>query len=277
VCPALAIEKVGKDYVFAHPNACISCYHCVAVCPADAVTCDEFPLEAFELIGTRKPATAAAARNLIMQRRSVREFKNKPVPRKLIEDLVSIALHAPTGRNAQGVHVTVITDADLINKVDKRITRTFEAIASLIENPMAEEILKTLAGRESGERVLEQKNILRRASEAGEPRSMLVFRGAPVLVLAHSAPGGGMIARDDANIAMTTMMLAANAHGLGATWIGYIVGAAKIDPTLKRRLGIPMRHSLDSAFILGWPKYSYKRLIPRSVKNVKWIEPKNKE
>jgi len=272
VCPALVIEKQDKDYAVAHPNACIKCYHCVAVCPEDAVSCGEFPLDDFAIIGSKKPASAAAMRNLLMQRRSVREFKNRPVPRKLLDELVSLALHAPTGHNAQCVNITVITDTEVINSVDRRITRTFEALASLTDAPMAEELLKTLAGRDSAGLVLEQKKTLRRALAAGEPRSFLVFRGAPVLVLAHNKPGAGLTTRDDAIIALTHMMLAANAHGLGATWIGYIVGAARVDPTLKRRLGIPMRHSLDAAFILGWPKYSYKRAIPRAVKNVKWIE-----
>lgn len=276
VCPALVIEKADKEYRVAHPAACIKCYHCVAVCPEDAVTCDAYALKAFETIGNKKPAGSAAMRNLLMQRRSVREFRNKPVPRKLLEELVALGLHAPTGHNAQGVHITVITDRDIINGVDRRIARTFEALASLTDAPMAEELIKTLAGRDNAGLVIEQKKTLRRAAAAGEPRSLLVFRSAPVLVLAHTPPNGGLTTRDDAVIALTHMMLAANSHGLGATWIGYIVGAARIDPTLKRRLGLPMRHSLDAAFIMGWPKYSYKRTIPRKVQNVKWIEAEMK-
>jgi hypothetical protein len=67
-------------------------------------------------------------------------------------------------------------------------------------------------------------------------------------------------------------MFAGEAHGLGATWLGLLVAASMLDPAIKKMLGIPMSHFLNAAMILGWPRYKYKRIVPRKSVSVKWIE-----
>lgn len=272
VCPAIVIEKSGDGSVeFKHADSCIRCYHCVAVCPSSAVECDEFSLEEFKKIPATKPPSAASVRNLLLSRRSVREFKDKEVPREILEELVALAACAPTGHNDRAVNFSVVTDKKTIDKIDARIFKMFDSLAKVVDAPMALAIIKTIGGEKTATSLGNLSDNLGRFKEAEGARGKMVFRGAPVLVVAHTGPGA-TTGRDDSLIALTHMMIAANAHGLGATWIGFLVGAAKIDPTIKGKLGVPMKNTIHAAMILGWPKHKYKRFIPRKVAGVKWID-----
>lgn len=271
VCPGIVIEKVNGNYEFVHKNSCIMCYHCVAVCPAEAVTCDAYPLSAFPKIGKTAAAAPAEVRELLMRRRSVREFKNKEIPRKTLEQLMEIAVHAPTGSNSQAVGFSVITNRELINKMDRKIMTGFSKLATLVDNPIAVSLVCALAGKKAGDKIVGTKDSLDRYMKAGEPKSFHVFRGAPALIVAH-AGGDSSVGKDDCIIALAHVNMAAESMGLGATWIGYLVAAARIDPSLKKHFGVPANRSLHAAMILGWPKYKYKRAIPRKSAGVKWIE-----
>jgi len=272
VCPALVIEEAGGKAHPAHPRSCIKCWHCVAVCPVGAVQCDEFPLSDFEAKSGMKPlATPAALRNLMAVRRSVREFKDEPVPRELLEELAAAAAHAPTGHNDQGVRLSIITDRRLIERTDARIMKVFLRIVTAATNPLAGAAMKAVGEREFAEMLLDQKDALERFRAAEKPeKRMHVFRGAPVLVVAHHDIEA-LTGKDDCVIALAQMQLMAEAHGLGCTWIGYLVAAALIDPSLKKSLGVPLMNNLAAAAILGWPRRKYKRIIPRKPLPVKWI------
>jgi nitroreductase/NAD-dependent dihydropyrimidine dehydrogenase PreA subunit len=272
VCPAIVIEIQKESAVPVYPQSCIQCYHCVAVCPVDAVSCTEFPLSEFKSVGKSMP-TPAAMRNQLLSRRSVREFKDKPVSREILDDLVRVASHAPTGHNAQSVELCVITDKELINGVDMRIVKLFDSMLSVIDNPVAENAVKLFGGSKMGEMLMTQKNDLKRFKAAPPPRNFHVFRNAPVLMIAHSG-ADAVSGKDDCVIALSHAMMMANSLGLGATWIGYLVGMAKFDPTLKKKFGVPAKNALNSAIIVGWPKYKYKKIVPRQTVGVKWIGPR---
>ncbi|MEW6101891.1 MAG: nitroreductase family protein [Candidatus Omnitrophota bacterium] len=50
-------------------------------------------------------------------RRSVRDFKQKAIPRKAIETLIEAARFAPTARNVQPWEFIIITDASMLEKI----------------------------------------------------------------------------------------------------------------------------------------------------------------
>ena len=51
------------------------------------------------------------------QRRTVRQFSNRPVPRDIIEQCIRAAAAAPSGANLQPWHFVVITDPSLKSKI----------------------------------------------------------------------------------------------------------------------------------------------------------------
>lgn len=270
-CPALVIENLESGANPTYMKSCIKCYHCVAICPTAAVTCDEFKLDEFRPAGEFKTiASPAAIRNMIAMRRSVREFKDKEVPRELLEELAATASLAPTGTNAQGVKLSIVTDKKTIDKLDNRVAKTLDAMTSLLANPVGDTLIRAFSGKEMAEKLSNSREGMERYKTGEGLKRKRIFRGAPVLISAYSGPEQ-MAGKDDAVIALTQMAMLAQAHGLGATWLGLLVGATKIDPTIKKQIGISLTENLHSAMILGWPKYKYKRAIPRKQIPVKWI------
>jgi nitroreductase/NAD-dependent dihydropyrimidine dehydrogenase PreA subunit len=270
VCPAVVIEEKDGRMECVYSDSCISCWHCVAVCPSDAVSCDEFPLEAFEIIPKTKTPDYGAVRELLTRRRSVREFKDKEIPRETLEELIRVAAQSPTGHNAQSVKLTVVTNRELIDSLDTRILKNFNRMGGLLSNKAAKGLIRAFAGKGMAEDAASMKTTTARFLALEGHGRLHIFRGAPVLIVAHAGPDA-LTGKDDCVAALANLSVAANTMGLGATWIGYLVGAAMLDHSLKKPLGIPAKNMLHSAIILGWPRYQYRRTIPRKAAEVKWI------
>ena len=67
---------------------------------------------------------AKAERNiyqLILNRRSIRKFKQKPLLSKILKKLVNVARLAPSGANLQPLEFTVINDKNICNDVFKTL------------------------------------------------------------------------------------------------------------------------------------------------------------
>jgi nitroreductase len=69
--------------------------------------------ELFEPFSAVTPASTAAVDAAICSRRSMRAFLSQPVPRTLVEELLTIAARAPSGTNTQPWQVHVLTGAAL--------------------------------------------------------------------------------------------------------------------------------------------------------------------
>lgn len=53
----------------------------------------------------------------LITRRSVRRYKNTPVPRELIERVINAGLHAPSGLNKQSSIIVAVTDRSLRDRI----------------------------------------------------------------------------------------------------------------------------------------------------------------
>ncbi|KJS03725.1 MAG: hypothetical protein VR68_01155 [Peptococcaceae bacterium BRH_c4a] len=92
----------------------------------------------------------------VLGRRSIRKFKNKPVPEGDILEIIRLASHAPSAGNQQMWHFTVITGGEVKTSLASAINETFKEIAA-----------------EAGA----EENRLE-----GPTRSATFFRNAPVLI-----------------------------------------------------------------------------------------------
>lgn len=274
VCPPLAIEKKNGRHVFAHKSSCLRCWHCVAVCPHGAVQCDEFPLESFEKLKKLSPKSFDVAKNILLNRRSVREFEKEEVPRELLEELLALGASAPTAANTQLVKLNVVTTRKVLDQVDDKVVAALYKMTALIDNPVATGLIGMLAGEKLKERYTGRKSDIDRAMAVGGEKGKSLFRAAPdapVLIVAHTGIQA-ITGKQDSFIALSHIMFAAVAAGLGATWLGYLAMASQVDPSIKKVIGVPFKNTIHAAILLGWPKYTYQRSIPRSAGGVKWIE-----
>lgn len=125
-CPlgVLKLESTGPKEV--NPDACFACGHCVAICPKEAIDNNKSPLAKQSEIGEVKKLNAEEAKNFIRARRSIRSYRNTPVEREKLMELVDVAHLAPTASNSQGISYLIIDDKKAIQLAVEECINWFE-------------------------------------------------------------------------------------------------------------------------------------------------------
>lgn len=223
--------------------ACTGCGHCVAVCPAGAVS----------LPGAGTPPAAPSAGTVTAEalggymrgRRSIRHYLERPVDRRLFEEVFEIVRFAPTAVNRQPVAWTIVHDTGKV--------RALTALAA--------DWLRETAGEDP---------LYRTFLDAWERGSDLICHGAPHLVVAH-APADDPLAPRDAAIACAHLDLALPAFGLGGCWAGLFTAAAASHPPLAEALRLPDGHRPLGTLLVGYPRYRYASVPPRKRPATRWL------
>jgi nitroreductase len=180
----------------------------------------------------------------IAKRRSIRSYKDAPVPREIIDKILNAGVWAPSGMNLQPWHFTIIENRDIINKLSKR---TIELVSSSM--PLPED--------------------LQAAFKSGKD---VVFYGAPLLILisAQKKEDWRTVYLLDCGLAAENMFLTARQEGLGSCFIGF-ASFLNQDPKILSEVGIPEGHELVAPLIFGYPEEAPEPK-PRQVKLLKWIK-----
>jgi nitroreductase/NAD-dependent dihydropyrimidine dehydrogenase PreA subunit len=220
---------------------CLKCGHCLAVCPNGAITLEGVSPKSCEAVSKHIPISEESVAQLIKTRRSIRVYKDRPVPRDVIEQLMNTVQYSPTAKNLQPVNWILADDR---HKIHQMASLTIEWLQKL---NMAPEII-----------------------EAWDKGHDIILRGAPILAIAHTAKNSINPAADCA-IACTTLELLANSKGIGGCWAGYFMRAANSFDPLKQFMNLPVGHKVYAALMLGYPKFKYHRIPPRQVPKVQWL------
>ncbi len=179
----------------------------------------------------------------LISRRSVREFKDRPVAKETLETLLDVARRAPTAKNTQKVHWIVVGNAAKVHALAE-VTMNFARDTGFGPGAAAFELWKK--GYD------------------------YILRGAPTVVLA-CAPADYPYGKQDCTIALTFFELAAEARGLGACWAGLLTGAACAHAPIRQMLQVPEGYVVNGALMLGEPKIKYRRVPPRNPVSVQWV------
>ncbi|MGE4291788.1 MAG: nitroreductase family protein [Desulfovibrio sp.] len=222
---------------------CINCQHCLAICPTEALSIHGCrPEESRPLKGALP--SRQQLETLIMGRRSVRRYTDKPVDKDEIEQLMRVVAHAPSGRNNADRLFSLVDDANVMEQYRKL---TYHGLDLAAKNNQIPESLGFFA----------------RFPEAFAQGNDVIFRGAPHL-FAVSSPGHGASAEADCLIALSYFELLASSAGLGALWCGLAKWAMGIVPEMRLALGIPEGHVLGYVMLFGHPDVRYQRTVQRN-------------
>ena len=191
--------------------------------------------------------SAAEVAHLVRARRSIRTFKEEPLPREVLAQLIDTARYAPTGSNRQQVRWLVVYASQEVQRL-ARLTADW---------------LRHLAVSQPGTMTATYLDSLKLASERGVD---LTCRGAPHLVIAYGPRGR----EADGVIALSYLELAAYAAGVGTCWGGFVNSAAHEWPPMREALGLPEGTVSYGAMMMGYPKYGYRRLPRRHEAQVTW-------
>jgi nitroreductase/NAD-dependent dihydropyrimidine dehydrogenase PreA subunit len=253
-CPTAIIRLKDKEsYPEMVPGGeqyCLTCGHCVAVCPHGAMSHTKVPLEECTPIQKELIIDEAQAVQFLRSRRSTRFFKDKPVEKQKIQRLIEIARYAPTASNTQLVEWLVFNDKDALKGFAKMAVDWARA---LLEKDPRSAKFPYIPG-------------IVAAWDFGYDA---VLRGAPAMVVA-SAPKEDLNGTVNLSLALSYLELAAPSMGLGACWAGLLKGALLAWPPLQKAIGLPEDHTHNYPMILGYPKAKYFRLPQRKPPKITW-------
>ncbi|NQT58123.1 MAG: nitroreductase family protein [Bacteroidetes bacterium] len=251
VCPAgciqlsetISIPEMKKG----QSTNCIVCGHCVAVCPSGSISLDSMQSDECVPFQEDQLPSAEEVDLLFKSRRSIRKFTDKVVDHAVFEELLDTARYAPTGGNAQNVSWIVYENPEKLRP-----------LASLVNNWM-----KDLADKVPDEK---RAANMKRLSDVWDSGRDWVLRDAPYLILVHGPKAGAA----DSVIALTYLELIAARKGLGTCWAGYLTAASSSYAPLIDALDLPKGHVVHGGVMIGYPKYTYKRVPLRKGLKCEW-------
>jgi nitroreductase len=229
---------------------CISCGHCVAVCPEGAFRHSAMTPEACPAVHREWRLEEAQVVHFLRSRRSIRVYKRDPVDRDTLNRLIDLARYAPSGHNMQPVRWRIVYEKPEVRRLAGLVV---DWMRHLLEEgvPLAQ--------------TLHMDRIVA-AWERGADR---ICRDAPHLIVAH-APREERTAAPACTIALTYLELAAPSFGLGTCWAGYFNAASNMWRPSEEALALPEGDVCFGAMMIGYPKYPYHRLPLRNQPAITW-------
>jgi nitroreductase len=263
------MDWVGGKAAVTRADWCIGCGHCVAVCPTEALAQELPPSERQPIPGPGSVPSPETLELLLRERRSVRRYREDPVPPAVLQRVLEAGRYAPTGSNSQNVHYLVLTSPEEISRLWDLTIAFYEKIFSWARGRLTGLFFSLFAGRKTVEYL---RSTLAKVEYAGEQREKgkdILFYHAPVIILTH-AESWDSSSSFNCSVALYHSSLLAHTLGLGCCFNGFLVNAANHDKGIKEWLGIPQDHKCFSAMTLGYPKVKYRRLVHRNPLRVKW-------
>ncbi len=194
--------------------------------------------------------------DVVMGRRSIRGYQQKPVPKQLIEEILELAMRAPSSMNTQPWNFTVLTGAQL----DKIRAGNTERNLAGVPHSREFRIGKAFEGQHRERQVGVAKQLFAAmgiAREDAEARQDWVLRGfrqfdAPVCVIItyDRELADSDDTAFDCGAVTTALVNAAWSRGLGA-----VINSQGImqSPVVREHAGIAEDQVIMKAVAIGWP------------------------
>lgn len=238
------------------PELCIRCGHCVAVCPAGAITHGDFPAQTVHPFNAALRPTPEQMMELIRTRRSNRAFSGAPVPADALAQIIEAAHRAPTASNAQQLAIVQVHDQALIRKLGQITVKTFLGVANKLESPLVKPLVKPFAP--GMYKLFPKMRMLAAEMEKGRD---FILRGAQDVLFFYT-PKSCRFGCQDANLAYQNASLMAECLDVAHFYTGFVCAAFQQNPKpFLECLGIEGR--IHAGMALGMPEFSFERYIDR--------------
>jgi len=270
VCPSQTISLVEGKAVISGDQS-LSCDHCSAVCPTEAVRVSSIDHE----VSTYSSFTVknqwlphgqfeiSQIVQLMRSRRSCRNYKKTPIDRMLLEDLIKIGVTAPSGSNCQLWTFTILATRKGVKKLGDCIALFFKRLNRIAAKGYVRKVLKLMGKNRLDWYYREYYDAVKEGLKELEQEGRdILFHGAPAVIIVGSKPGAACPA-EDALLATQNILLAAHCMGLGTCLIGFAVEALQNDPTIRSFFNIPREEAIHAVIAVGYPNETYQRFAGR--------------
>jgi nitroreductase/NAD-dependent dihydropyrimidine dehydrogenase PreA subunit len=235
---------------------CVLCGQCVAVCPHDAITHGVLERGRFGAISEMVDVDAEVVSSLLRQRRSVRNYKKKPIPRSELEEIVDIAGFSPTsahGGEGWTRSCIIVSGEENIGRIRDMTAEYMRRLADLLDSFVVRTMARWRPAPRVGRSLLPDLAMRLARYEEGED---VITYDAPHAIFFHS-PEHSVYPQITCDTALYTVMLLAHAKWMGTCWNGWLMKAAngfrvRSFTRLREFLGFPDHHQVFSAATLGY-------------------------
>lgn len=236
---------------------CFKCGHCIAVCPTNAITTDEYNMD--EVVEYSKEKFDIAPENLlnfIKFRRTIRQFKKQDVEAEKLTKIIEAGRFTQTGSNMQDVSYTVVTE-----NLEQIKLMTYETLKNMGEHLLANLTPETMIYKRYA-----QLWVAMHKEYTGKPdgKDNLFFNAPSIIVVTAKSDVDGALASSN-------MELMTNALGLGTFFSGFFVRAAQENKEIVQLLGVPEGKKIVTCMVVGYPAVKYQRTVPRKDADIKWL------
>lgn len=226
---------------------CYGCGHCMALCPRESLMLDGdgYDVTEVEEFNIASRPKEGQVREMIMMRRSLRNFTDNEVSDEDLEKILEAGKYAPTAENKQGNMFLVVRSEEKRREMLEDSFVILRKIADDILNDKRNDFSKTAAN-----------NMIRMADEFEAEGIDGLFHGAPLFVYVFSDT------IQNGAIAACTMGNMAYGLRLGFCYIG--IGAAVFeDKALREKYNIPEGKYPAMALAIGEPEPEFFCSVPR--------------
>jgi nitroreductase len=175
---------------------------------------------------------------LLLKRRSVRKFIDKPVEIAVLENIINDSTLAPSAGNEQPWKFIIVTNKNILLRISDECKKNL--LIRIQNNP---------------------NDYAKKYSNMFENESFNIFYNAQslIIILGESNVKNLQL---DCTLAASYLMMSATSKGLGTCWVNFAKEIA--DTNLLLEIGIPENHRIVAPIIIGYP--AVEPLIPRRKK-----------
>jgi ferredoxin len=276
VCPMRIYTQKKDEYpVIKDMQNCVLCGQCIAVCPHDAITHNMLPSDRFIRISDPHPVREEELFAALRQRRSVRAFQKKDVPRDELYEIAQCCGYCPTGAHGSDGwkrNVIIVTGKENMQQVLEYTVDYMKILKRKLNGFMVKLVSRWVPEARGGLSTLPEISLRLELYKQGQDA---ILYNAPALILIHT-PNDTPTPQADCDAALYAMMLAAQSKGLGTCWMGWVQYAAsgfkvRSFSKLKEFFKVPASHDVYSAMVLGYPAIKLHS-VPYRVTQCTWID-----
>ncbi len=271
------VPRLKEDY------ACFTCANCEVSCPAGAISMaqpyrvdggffdtgyPEYKMPEAPKDAEGNPTEYTVVEKTILNRRSVRNFKDKPVPEPLIRRILEAGRFAPSGGNTQNWKFAVVTDPSYISHLEGVCQNINAGLYNLYANDETLGEFMNVVGNPPPVPLCDYR-VIRGGFRAVARKELPVFFNAPCVIF---MAGNDKLAFPDTHIGICgqNMNLAALSLGLGFCWINFGKEVNHV-PEIMEKLGFDEEWRVVSTAAIGYPKFKQEGMVARMNRPITWI------
>jgi len=261
---------------------CFSCYNCMVVCPTDAISIVEsyhvnsgfwvtephplpakMPLRPRDADGNLDEWNAVE--RAVMQRRSVRNFTDEPVPDHFIRRVLEAGRFAPSAGNCQPWQFIVITDKAMIAQMDELTWATVNGMFGMYKN---DDLIPNMAPMAEDSPGLFDPRVALGGMGAIARKHLPASLKAPVVILLVADSRAISGPQLNIGICGQNMNLVANSLGIKACWNGFLTMGI---PAIADKIDLKPNWSVITTLVMGWPAFKQEGVVAREYRPVTWF------